>query len=334
MKKEGICAVFVEGASVMMALRSVLSSVSVSDQAGTSSDFASIKIDDRDGLIDFPKHNAKISIYMGFRETGMALVFSGTVDEVKSSGGRSGTMIEITAKGMDTSGKVKEPQQRHFDNMTVAAVLAEAGEAAGITDIRVDQDLAPIILDYEHMDDESFVAFGERLAKEIGGTFKVRNDAAIMAKKNSGRTPTGDALPDVTVTRGENLHGWDVAPYIGRQRYKQIRVRYYDRAKAKHDEVVVDTEIEGSNAIAVGRFEAPNRQAAEQKAEALKSESQRGSGVGSVVLEGNSFAQPEARCVLVGARDGVDGSYVIDGVHHTYSRRSGFVTKVSLAHPV
>ncbi len=333
MKNQGVCVVFVEGISIMLALRSVLQSVSVSDRAGTTSDSAIIILDDAGGRIVFPRHNAKITIYMGFRATGVSLVFSGTVDEVKSSGGRGGTNIEISAKGLDTSGKIKEPQQRHFDDMTVEDILKAAGESAGITDIRVDADLASIVRDYEHMDDESFVAFGERLAKEIGGTFKVRNNAAVMAKKNSGRTPSGVPLPPVFAVRGENLHTWDVAPYIGRGRYKQIRVRFYDRKAAKHDEIVVDTGLEGSTAIDVGRFEARDKKTAEEKANSLKAESERGSGVGSLSIEGNVGAQPEATCLIAGARLGIDGAYVIDGVDHSYSRGSGFVTKLALAYP-
>lgn len=334
MKHQGVCVVFIEGVSVMLTLRSVLQSVTVSDRAGTSSDTATILIDDRNGMIAFPRHNAKVAIFMGFRGGGISLVFTGTVDEVRSSGGRGGTNIEVSAKGLDTSGKVKEPQQRNFDDMTVEDILKAAGEPAGITDIRVDPDLASIVRDYEHMDDESFVAFGERLAKEIGGTFKVRNDAAVMAKKNSGRTPAGVPLPPIIATRGENLHTWDIAPYIGRVRYKQIRVRFYDRKKAKHDEVVVDTGVEGSTAVAVGRFEAKDKKAAEEKANALKAESERGSGVGSISIEGNAGAQPEATCIVIGTRIGVDGAYVTDGVDQKYSRGTGFVTKLSLAHPV
>jgi phage protein D len=334
MRNQGICVVFIEGVNIMLTLRRVLQRVNVTDRAGTSSDTATLMIDDKDGLVAFPRHNAKITIYMGFRELGVAQVFSGTIDEVRSTGGRSGTYIEVSAKGLDTSGKAKEPQQRHFDNMTIEAMIRAAGAHAGITDIRIDPDIGTITRNYEHMDDESFIAFGERLARELGGTFKIRNDAAIMVRKNANKAPSGDTLPPIVAARGENLHSWDITPYIGRARYKEIRVRYYDRDQARHDEVVVETEIEGSRAIAVGRFEAPNRQTAEEMANALKSESERGSGVGKIIIEGNAAAQPEAACILTGARISVTGAYVISGVEHTYSRSSGFVTKLHLAHPL
>jgi phage protein D len=333
MRHQSILAILIEGNDITQRIERFIQSVTVSDKAGTTADMASIVLDDSAGSLTFPAYNAAISILLGFRGQGVSIVFTGTVDEVRGSGGRGGKNITISAKGIDTSSKAKEPQQRHFDNKTVEQMLKAAGDYAGVTDIRVDFELASISRKYEHMDDESFMAFGERIAKEIGGTFKMRNGIAIMAKKNSGRTPSGDPLPPVFAIHGENLHSWDIAPYIGRQRFKQIRVRYYDAKKAKHDEVILDTGVEGSDAIAVGSFRAPNKEAAQEKAESLKAESQRQSGVGTASIEGSPGAQPESTCIISGARVGIDGSYVIDAVDHKYSRSSGFTTKMELAYP-
>jgi phage protein D len=241
-------------------------------------------------------------------------------------------MLTITAKGFDTTGKVKEPQQRHFDTMTIADMLAQAGQSAGVGRVLVDPDLAAIMRRYEHMDDESFAAFGQRIAEEVGGTFKLRNGAAVLAKRNGQRAPGGFALPSVSARWGDNLHAWDVVPFVGRHRFQNIQVRYYDRAQARHDTVVVGTSLFGTEATAVGRYEAPDRDTAQQKADSLAADSKRQSGVGSLTIEGNVRAQPEATCVIAGARPGVDGAYLIDGVDHTYARGSGFTTKLTLAH--
>lgn len=334
MKNEAIFAVLVGGSDITLRMRNIVQSISVSDRAGTSSDTASIVLDDSAGNLIWPRYNAPVVILLGFRGRGVSVAFTGTVDEVRHSGGRGGATIEITAKGLDTSGKAKEPQQRNFDDMTIEQILRAAGEAAGVTDVRVDPALASLKRDYEHMDDESFIAFGERLAKEIGGTFKLRNDAAVMALKNGQRTPSGLPLPPVLAVRGENLHAWDIAPYVGRPRYKQIRVRYYDTKKAKQEEVVVDTGLDGSTAQAVGTFKAKDKKAAKEKAESIKAECERGSGVGNVTIEGNVGAQPEATCVVAGARIGIDGAYVIDGVDHQYTRGGGFTTSLTLAYPL
>lgn len=334
MKNEAIFAVLVGGSDVTLRMKNIVQSISVSDRAGTSSDTATILLDDSDGSIIWPKYNAPVVVLLGFRGAGVSIAFTGTVDEITHTGGRGGATIEITAKGLDTSGKAKEPQQRHFDKMTIEGILKAAGKFAGITDVRVDEDLGKIEREYESMDNESFISFGERLAKEIGGTFKVRNDIAVMALKNGTRSPAGRPLPPVLAIRGDNLHRWNVAPYVGRPRFKEIRVKYYDKKKAKEEEVVVQTGIEGSTAKAVGRFKAKDKQAATEKANSLKAESERGSGVGSVTIEGNVSAQVEATCVLIGARAGIDRAYVIDGVDHNYSRSGGFTTTLSLAYPL
>lgn len=334
MRHQALFAVLVAGRDITMRMRDIVQSITISDRAGMTADTAMIVLDDSAHDLVFPPGNAPIEIRLGVRGTGLATAFAGTVDELRHSGGRGGTSLTIMAKGLDTGGKAKAPQQRHFDTSSVEDVLRAAGADAGVSDIRVDPDLASHMRTYEHMDDESFIAFGERLAREIGGTFKMRTGIAILAKKNAARTPSGAALPPVHALRGKNLHSWDITPYIGRPRYKQIRVRFYDARKAKHDEVIVDTGVEGSDAIAVGTFRAPNKEIAEEKANALKAESARGSGVGSLSIEGNVTAQPEATCLIAGARIGIDGAYVIDGVDHMYSRGSGFVTKLSLAHPL
>ena len=333
MRNEGQFAILVGGSDVTLRMKDIVQSISVSDRAGTSSDMAVIVLDDSAGNIIWPTYDEPCIILLGTRGGGISIAFTGTVDEVRHSGGRGGSAIEIVAKGIDTSGKTKEPQQRHFDDMTIEEILQAAGATAGVTDVRVDTELGAIEREYEHMDDESFIAFGQRLAGEIGGTFKVRNNIAVMAKRNAARSPLGSPLPSVIAARGDNLIEWSVAPYIGRPRYSQIRVRYYDTATAKYEEIVIETGIVGGDATAVGRFRARNKAAAEDKANAIRANCERGSGMGSVTIEGNVGAQAEATCAIVGARIGVDGLYVIDGGDHRYTRAGGCVTTLQLAYP-
>ena len=145
-------------------------------------------------------------------------------------------------------------------------MLDEAGKVVGITDVRVDQQLGAIIREYERMDDESFIAFGERLAAEVGGTFKISGTTAVLAKRNGGTAPSGAALPSVTARRGENLHSWDIAPFLGRHRYKETRSRYYDAKEAKWKEVKTQTEIEGTENTITSRFVFPDEKTARHPA--------------------------------------------------------------------
>ena len=332
-RNQAVFAVKIDGSDITSKLRPVVQSITVSDQAGRSADTATIVLDDSSSLLTFPRWNVKIEVLLGFRGAGIATVFKGLIDEVRSSGGRDGKTITVNAKGVDTSGKIKEPQKRHFDNLTIKEILQNAGSYCGVTDIRVDQDFASKTISYEEMNNGSFLAFGEQLAKEHGGTFKMRNDIAILAKKNSGRSPSGSSLPPVYATYGVNLHAWDIAPYLGRPRYKQIKVGYYDPRAAKQSETIVDTGLGGSEAADVARYTASSESTAQSLAQSLKADSERNSGAGSVTIEGNAATVAEAICVIAGARSGIDGSYVIDSVEHVYSRETGFVTTLSLGFP-
>lgn len=328
MAKRAIYEVIVDGKSINEVLNPRLLSLTVSDKAGTTSDTCTIVIDNTDGRVALPRENAKVEVSIGWFGGELADVFSGNVDTIRTSGSRAGRTITVQAKGLDTSGKVKEPQRRSFQNLTIKEILEAAGSFAGVTRILVDPELGVLRRISEVMDNESFVALGERLAREIGGTFKVRNDAAVMAKRGSGKSPAGDDLPDVPVTNGVNLHEWEVDPYVGRHRYKKVVVRYYDQAAAEHKEVVVETDVEGSDAEAIGTFTAATKELAEQKAEAVKKSSERQSGAGRVVIEGAPGAQPEAAAVLNGTD--IDGRFRIDGVQHQISKGSGFVTTLTL----
>ena len=175
MSKRAAFMVTVAGTNITTTLMPVLISLTVSDKVGTHSDTASLEIDDTDGRIILPQIGATVVVALGWEGEGVRVVFAGTVDEVRSSGSRSGgRTLSITAKGMDTTGKPKEGQQRHFDDSTGEDILKEAGKSAGVTEVEIDPSLASITRKYFEMRDESFIHMGERLAREIGGNFRIQ----------------------------------------------------------------------------------------------------------------------------------------------------------------
>lgn len=323
--------VTVAGQNISATLAPILISLSVSDRAGQASDSASIELDDTGGAIVLPAKGAPVTIALGWDDDGAGVVFEGVVDEVRASGGRSGRTLSISAKGMDTDSDAKRAQRRHFDDTSIGDALSAAGQAAGIS-VKVDAEFASIVRPYIALDDESFVAFGERIAREVGGTFKIVGKRAILAKRNGGQSAGGAALPSVTAAWGVNLHDYDIAPILGRPVERQMLGRWYDPKKARWEKETADTGTEGGKTIKPARFSEPDKARASEQTKADAAEADRQSGEGSVTIEGNIGAQPEGVCIVSGCRPGIDGAYRIDGVDHTYSR-SGFVTRLSLGQP-
>ncbi len=326
-----IFSVVVGGQDITAALNPILIDLSISDRAGTSSDSASITLDDSGGQIVMPKRNAAMTIKLGWLGGPLGVAFSGKVENVRAKGGRGGRTLSITAKGINTASKAKQAQRRHFDDATVKDALSAAGQTAGIS-VNVDPAFASIVRPYISLDDESFIAFGERLARELGGTFKVNGDNAILAKRNGGANAVGQALPAVTATWGMNLHDYDVEPFSGRKTHKRTRSRHYNRKRAEWKAEEAETGTEDAETTDVSAFSEPDEDAAKEKSSSDAAEYDRRSGEGTAEIEGNLDAQPEGTCILVGCRPGIDGTYRIDGVDHSFSR-SGWTTTLQLKQP-
>jgi phage protein D len=324
MSNRAVFMVTVAGTNITTTLMPVLISLTVSDKVGTHSDTASLEIDDTDGRIVLPRIGASVIVALGWEGEGVRVVFTGTVDEVRSSCSRgSGRTLSISAKGMDTTKKPKEGQQRHFDDKSVEDILKDAGKTAGVTEIEVDPSLASIRRKYFEMRDESFIHMGERLAREIGGNFRIQGTKAIMSRRGGTYTAT------VVATWGRNLHGWDISPSLGRTQYSQVRARWYDPTRAQWQ------ETEEGTFLSVGarhdhRYVKPDKDEATQQTASDRATSERDAGEGSVTIEGDTSAIPDGLCIVTGARPGIDGPYRIESVTHSYSRGGGFVTTLDL----
>ena len=326
--QRAIFEVSVAGTDITTKLAPIFTSLTITDNAGTHSDTASLELDDSGGVLILPKPKAPIKISLGWYGGTIREVFRGTVDGVTSTGNRGGgRTLSIQAKGIDSAGRAKEVQQRHFDNETVQGVLRQAGEAAGIAGIEVDPDLANITLPYIEMG-ESFIHFGQRLARELGGLFRVKGDTAYLAKRAKVYAPS------VTAAWGINLHSWNMTPAIGRMMHKRARARAYDADEGR--EVTVesdDTTTEGAEATFDRRERQADRDSAQRAADGDAATAEEQAGGGSVVIEGTTEAVPDGVCILTGARAGIDGKYRIKTVTHTLTRHGGWTTSLDLSQP-
>lgn len=331
MSKKSIVKVIVGGQDITSALSPLLIRLTVQDGAGLSSDKASLEIDDSDGRAILPAVKAPVTIMLGWDGDGVGIVFVGVVDEVRASGGRNGRTIAVNARGMDTRGKAKQKQRQHFDDKTIGDALQAAGKTAGLT-VKVDPAFASITRPYLALDDESFVAFGERIARELGGTFKIVGEQAVLAKRNGGVNTVGAALPTVQAVWGQNLHSYDIAPLLGRPVEKETVARWYDPKAGEWKLEKAETGTEGGETSRPAIYSEADQSTAKDRASSNAAEKDRQSGEGSVTIEGNIGAQPEGVCMVAGCRPGVDGAYRIESVSHEYSR-GGFVTSLTLGQP-
>jgi uncharacterized protein len=326
MSKRAAYTVTIAGSDVTSKLVPVLISATVVLNADSQADTAEIVLDDTNGRISIPREGAKISVALGWQGGAQRTVFSGTIDQVRSSGGRTGRQLSISAKGVDAVGRQRSSLRRHWDDATVKSILTDAGKEAGISKVSVDPQLASRVIKYWAMIDESYLAMGKRLAKDIGGNFRVQGAEALMARRGASYQTA------VTAIYGQNLHSWDISPLMSLGVYGTIRSTWYDRAADQWRHIDIKTGLR-SDAVLTLRPPAATEDEAKRKAQAAADTSKRDSGGGTVVIEGNPAAIPDALCAVMGARPSVDGAYRIANVTHNLSRGSGFVTSIELSQP-
>lgn len=324
----------VDGQDITSRLAPILISLSVTDKAGEASDKADITLDDTGGMIVLPKDGARMAVSLGWRDSGLVEVFRGKVTDVRSSFSRGeGRTLRVSANGVDAKGKAKSPKERHWDDKPLKTILNEAAKDAGVNDVKIDVELGGVTLPYVAMQGESFTAFGQRLAEMVGGTFRVSDGRAVMVKRNAGQSASGKPLTPIVAAWGVNLIKGDIAPFIGRPRFKKTRVRFYDPKQAKWREETAEVEDDGAEAEATQGGSAATSAEAKQRAGADKTSSERDKGEGSIEIDGEPRARPEAPCSVIGVRPGIDGDYKIEGVTHSLKRGGGFTTSLELKKP-
>lgn len=320
--------VLINGRDLTSAWAPVLIDIEVSDQDGTASDSCSLTIDDTGGQIRLPLKGERLVVYLQGGK-----VFEGFIEQPQSSGSRGGgRVLKIKAKGFDSAGKAKEPQNFHMDDASLEGFLGKAAERAGLK-LTVDPAFAAIVRPYWSAEGESILALGDRLARKLGGTFKIRGDRAVLAKRGDGKAPGGASLPSVIGIVGENVISWDITPRDPRRTFKAGAAKWFDRASAEFKTASLDFGTDGVEAINIARTTMADGDEAEETNDARKREGEREDGGGSVELDLTIEAVPEGTFALSGARPGVDGSYRISSVKHKASRGGGATTSLELKQP-
>ena len=323
-------AVSIDGKDVSTAMKPYLTDISVTDKDGADSDTCSLTFDDKGGQVRMPAKGKAIAI----RLQGVQ-VFKGKVDTVRSTGSRGGgRLLIVTGKGFDTRGKAKEGQSFHMDDATLGDFLRKAASNAGFAMI-IDPVLDSIHRDYWSADGESLLSLGQRVAREVYGTFKLRADQAVLVKRGGDNGLPGIVATVDPIEGFGNVVNWDIAPFTGRGRYKRSRAEWFDRKEAKFkskdvENTDVDDDIDTTNVV---RGKVADEDQADVVASGRSAEDAREAGEGTVVLDLTPEAQAESSLMMVGARAGVDGTYRIVTVTHKADRRGGATTNCDVKQP-
>lgn len=318
----------VAGTNITSTIMPMLVGFEYSHAAGKAASSASIELADVHGRIAMPQDRAPIQIGIDGIE-----VFTGFVTGVSWSMSKdAGRSLKVSASSADHGGKVKEPDLRNKDDASFGDVFKEWGGKAGL-DATAIGDIASIERDYWIMQNESFMSWGQRMAREMGGTFRIIGNRAFIAPRNEGLSVSGKPLTAISAAAGVNLISAEIEPITSRPKFKDAEITYFDKDKGERVSVKVPTGIDDVEAAVRTVISAAKKGHAEDRAKSQSKESNRRKGGGSVTILGDPACEPEAVCNVSGCRPGVDGSYRIDGVQGKVSKKSGYTVTLDLKMP-
>ena len=320
--------VLIKGQDFTSRFRPLIKSITIKRTATGAFDTADFIIADPYGQVAFPQDRDPIEVSIRG-----AWAFSGFVsDPGWKFDKESGREITISADSVDPGGKAKEQQLRNKDDATLKQVATEWGGKVGLS-VQFAGNVGEEFRGYWVQQNESFMSWGHRIAKEVGATFKIIGNRAFFTERNVGLSASGQSLTPLVAAGGVNLISADIRPNVGRPKYKEVEVSYYDIAKGKRLSVKVPTGIDNVDAIMRKVMSSATKDQAEKEAKSAAKESDRNRAEGTLEVLGFTGIEPETDVFLSGCRPGIDGTYRADDVTLKLTKGAGFTASVSIRHP-
>lgn len=317
--------IIAQGKDVTRLFQDRLIEIKLVDKPGMDSDECTIRLDDRDGALDFPSKGATLKISLGW--DGQPLNYMGTyaVDEISWSDGPD--QMTIKGKPADMRAAAKSHGSKGFENTTLKAVAGAIAAKHGWALVcNVDE-----AIDRADQLGESDIHFITRIARKYGATATVKDKKLIVMQRGGGVTAGGKAMPAIVVTRGEISPGSFSISFPDRTAHGAVKTSVHDSKTGKRKELEV---VDASKPDVIGgavhkdrhvySSEAAAKSAARSKMESLN----RATCSGSFESLGNPDYATEKKLTLTGFRPGVDGDYLIEEVENTFSGKS-WVSRVS-----
>lgn len=304
-----------DGKDLTRVIRDRLIRITLTDVSGVVSDTLEMVLDDRASHIDLPRTGVKLSVSIGYVETGLDPKGIFVVDEPELSGPPD--TLTIRARAADLRNGLKKKRVRNFDDITLGELVQTIAAAHGYQP-RIAGVYAAIQLGHLDQDNQSDMNLLSDLAKRYDAVAKPVNDLLLFVPKGMIKSYSGKPLPAVHKVRSD-LTRWTVS-FAERDTYQSVIAVYRDTVAAKDIEVVVGVGEPAKRLIK----KQPNAEIATAAAKAELASLRRGNGKITGSCAGDPAMAAEAKLTLSGIRSGVDGDWALTRVVHEISE-SGYV---------
>lgn len=299
----------------------------LSDDTGYQSDLLEVTLADNDPAqpIQIPPKGAELEVWLGYDGD---LVNKGlyVCDEIELAGWPGTMTIRARAAVYDQTPKGKTDLQSQKvrdwpDGTKLADMVAKIAKEHGMQPA-VSASLKSVVLPHQSQTEESDVSFLVRIAKQYDAVVKPSGGKLVVAKRAEGTSISGEDLPTITLDATECTSFR--MTQATREKPGTVVAYWHSTAKAKRQEVSVGS----GDPVKRLRHHYPTESAAKAAAQGELDKRTRKQSTVSVSMPGNPRAMAEAKLVLAGFRDGVDGDWLITRVDHDLDAAAGYVCHV------
>ena len=212
-------------------------SISLTDKRGFEADELTIELDDHDGTIAIPKTGSKITLKLGYQETGLVEKGEYLVSEFTASG--SPDILSITARAADLAEALAEQVEKSWHKQTLYQIIETIAKKHKYEYI-ISKDYQNQKIEHIDQTNESDASFMSRLAEQYDAIATVKNGKLLFIPAGESQTASGRPILPTTITRASgDSHSFT---YSSSNSYQAVRAYYTDKKTGQKKEVLVNKD--------------------------------------------------------------------------------------------
>lgn len=212
-------------------------SISLTDKRGFEADELTIELDDHDGTIAIPKTGSKITLKLGYKETGLVEKGEYLVAEFTASG--SPDRLSITARAADLAESLAEQVEKSWHKQTLYQIIETIAKKHKYEYI-ISKDYQSQKIEHIDQTNESDASFMSRLAEQYDAIATIKNGKLLFIPAGESQTASGQPILPTTITRASgDSHSFT---YSSSNSYQAVRAYYTDKKTGQKKEVIVNKD--------------------------------------------------------------------------------------------
>ena len=212
-------------------------SISLTDKRGFEADELTIELDDHDGTLAIPKTGSKITLKLGYQETGLVEKGEYLVSEFTASG--SPDRLSITARAADLAEALAEQVEKSWHKQTLYQIIETIAKKHKY-EYLISKDYQNQKIEHIDQTNESDASFMSRLAEQYDAIATIKNGKLLFIPAGESQTASGQPILPTTITRASgDSHSFT---YSSSNSYQAVRAYYTDKKTGQKKEVIVNKD--------------------------------------------------------------------------------------------